>query len=112
MSAARSRIRPGARRWDVLAGLVVVLILFGGLLAVIVFLPPRVVEHPRDLSTADWLKAVQDLRTTILQGLGGLALLGTLYFSARTLELNRRGQVTEPPGVAEVRPLWARTLQV
>ena len=84
-----------AARWDVLTGIAGVLIFLGALLAVIVFLPPRVVEHPRDLSTADWLKSVQDLRATILQGLGGLALLGTLYFSARTLRLNRRGQLTE-----------------
>src|SRR5215472_1121211 len=84
-----------AVRWDVIAGLAGVLLLLGALLAVIVFLPPRMVEHPKDLSQTDWLKAVQDLRTTILQGLGGLALLGTLYFSARTLRLNRRGQLTE-----------------
>lgn len=31
----------------------------------------------------------------MLQALGGLALLGTLYFSALTLRLNRRGQLTE-----------------
>lgn len=84
-----------AVQWDVLAIPAGVLVLVGGLLLVIVYLPPRVLEHPADLSTADWLKAVQDLRTTLLQGLGGLALLGTLYFSARTLALNRRGQLTE-----------------
>lgn len=84
-----------AVRWDMLAGTVGALVLLGALLALIVFLPPRVVEHPKDLSPADWLKAVQDLRTTILQGLGGVALIGTLYFSARTLRLNRRGQLTE-----------------
>ncbi len=81
-------------RWSLVAGAVGVVVLVAVLLAVIVFLPPLAID-PRGLSRADWLKAVQDLRTTILQALGGLALLGTLYFSARTLRLNRRGQLTE-----------------
>ena len=71
-----------------------ILTIVGALLLVIVFLPQLAID-PHGLSRTDWLKAVQDLRTTILQGLGGLALLGTLYFSARTLRLNRRGQLTE-----------------
>ena len=76
-------------------GLVVgVLVLLGGLLALIVYLPPLAIDS-RGLSAAEKVKAIQDLRATILQGLGGAALLGTLYFSARTLQLNRRGQVTE-----------------
>ena len=70
------------------------LIIVGALLLVIVFLPQLAVDQ-HGLGRTDWLKAVQDLPTTILQGLGGLALLGTLYFSARTLRLNRRGQLTE-----------------
>jgi hypothetical protein len=71
-----------------------VLVLVGALFPLIVYVPQLAIDH-RGLSQTDWLKAVQDLRTTILQGLGGIALLGTLYFSAQTLQLNRRGQVTE-----------------
>lgn len=70
------------------------LLVVAALLAVIVYLPQLAIDT-RDLNRADWLRAVQDLRTTILQGLGGVALLGTLYFGARTLQLNRRGQLTE-----------------
>ncbi len=68
--------------------------LIAALLAVIVYLPPLAID-PRGLSRTDWLTHVESLRATILQALGGLALLGTLYFSARTLRLNRRGQLTE-----------------
>ena len=60
----------------------------------VVYLPQLAID-PRGLSRNDWLTHVESLRVTILQGLGGLALLGTLYFSARTLRLNRRGQLTE-----------------
>jgi Pentapeptide repeats (8 copies) len=83
-----------AARWDVLAGSVGVLVLLVALIAVIVYLPPLAIDS-RGLSRNDWLTHVESLRATILQGLGGLALLGTLYFSARTLRLNRRGQLTE-----------------
>jgi hypothetical protein len=70
------------------------LLLVAALLAVIVFVPPLAID-PRGLTRDQWLTHVQDLRTTILQGFGGLALLGSLYFSARTLRLTRRGQLTE-----------------
>lgn len=70
------------------------LLVVGALLIVIVFLPQAVVD-PRGLSHSDWLTHVDNLRASILQGLGGLALLGTLYFSATTLGLNRRGQLAD-----------------
>jgi uncharacterized protein YjbI with pentapeptide repeats len=82
----------GAVRWRVVAAVIGMLALVAALLALIVYLPQRAIDSR---SQTDWLKAVQDLRTSLLQGLGGAALLGTLYFSARTLQLNRRGQVTE-----------------
>jgi Pentapeptide repeats (8 copies) len=69
-------------------------VLLAGLLALVVAVPERAID-PAGLSRADWLHAVQDLRTTLLQGMGGLLLLATGYFSARTLQLNRRGQLTE-----------------
>jgi hypothetical protein len=77
-----------------LAGLAGALFMLAALLAVIVYLPQLAID-PRGLSRNDWLTHVESLRTTMLQGLGGLALVGTLYFSARTLRLNRRGQLTE-----------------
>jgi uncharacterized protein YjbI with pentapeptide repeats len=69
------------------------------LLVLTVFDPQRLID-PRGLSRTDWLTHVESLRATILQGLGGLVLLSTLYFTARTLRLNRRGQLTERFGKA------------
>jgi hypothetical protein len=101
LSVVQRRLRPlwlwadgarGAVGW--LGVGAVVLILLGVLLVLIVYLPAWKID-PRGLSRTDWLKAVQHLRMTILQWLGGLDLLGILYFSARALQLNRRGQLTE-----------------
>lgn len=84
----------GAPRREIVAAFVGALILLAALLLVIVYLPQLVID-PGGLSRNDWLTHVGNLRGMILQALGGLALLGTLYFSARTLRLNRRGQLTE-----------------
>jgi Pentapeptide repeats (8 copies) len=92
------RLADGAR-WDLVSGFGGVVLLIGALLVVIVYVPLLAVD-PHGL-TADQLRTHQDnLRGHILQGLGGLALLGTLYFSARTLGLNRRGQLTDRFGKA------------
>lgn len=47
------------------------------------------------LTSAERLKAENDVRTTLIQLLGGAVLSGGLYFTARTLQLNREGQVTD-----------------
>jgi hypothetical protein len=80
--------------WRLLVLVAGVLVLLGGLLALIVYVPELAIDSRR-LGPAEKVKAIQDRRGTFLQGLDGVALLGTLYFSARTLQLNRRGQVTE-----------------
>lgn len=100
----------GAVRWDLFAGAVGGLFLLGALLAVIVYVPQLAIDRS-GLSRNDWLTHVESLRATILQGLGGLALLGTLYFTARTLRLNRRGQLTERFSKA-IEQLGSRTLAV
>ena len=82
------------------------------LLAVIVYVPQLVID-PRGLTRDQWLTHVQDLRTTILQGLGGLVVLAGAVVAAlnlrltgrqnravqeqnrAVLELQRRGQTTE-----------------
>lgn len=79
------------RRGGLVVGLVA---LMGVLLLVVVYLPALAVDSA-GLSRTDWLTHVESLRASVLQGLGGAALLGTLYFSARTLRLNRRGQLAE-----------------
>jgi hypothetical protein len=86
-------------------GIVGGLLLVAVLLAVIVFVPQLAID-PHGLSRPDWLKAVQDLRTSILQGLAGLAVLFGAVVAAlnlretsrqnrAVLEVQRRGQTTE-----------------
>jgi predicted transporter len=81
----------------------------GGLLVlvlVVYLLPPALVPSTAKVEDADRLKAVGDVRTALVQALGGAALVGTLYFSAasledsrintnRTLDLNRQGQIAD-----------------
>jgi hypothetical protein len=87
-------------------------LLIAVLLVVIVFVPQLVID-PRGLTRDQWLTHVQDLRTTILQGLGGLAVLAGAVVAAlslretsrqnramqkqrsKELKLQRRGQTTE-----------------
>jgi uncharacterized protein YjbI with pentapeptide repeats len=101
----RVRRWAGSGRVVRLAGVASLLVLLAALLAVIVYLPQLAID-PRGLSRTDWLKAVQDLRTSILQGLGGLAVLAGAVVAAlnlretsrqnrAVLELQRRGQTTE-----------------
>jgi uncharacterized protein YjbI with pentapeptide repeats len=96
LSRLRRRVERvvGGVRWDLVASGGGVLVLVAVLLAAIVYLPPLAIDS-HGLSRTDWLTHVESLRASMLQGLGGLALLGTVYFSARTLRLNRRGQLTE-----------------
>jgi len=73
----------------VLAGVVVVA-------AVVFILPARLARSPKSpITPAERLKAENDVRTTLIQALGGAALLSGVYFTARTLKVNREGQITE-----------------
>jgi hypothetical protein len=67
----------------------------GVLVLVVYALPPVLVGPEEDLTTAERLKAENDVRTTLLQALAGAILLSGLYFTGRTYILNREGQVTE-----------------
>lgn len=87
----------GGLRWG--PGALGGVLLLAALLAVIVYLP-SLARYPSGLTNDQLATHMDNLRGHILQGLGGLALLGTLYFSARTLGLNRRGQVTDRFGKA------------
>lgn len=51
-----------------------------------------VVGHPRHLSVAERLRAVGDARGAFIQVLGGVGLIGSLYFTARTFLLSRDAQ--------------------
>lgn len=76
--------RSGFFRWPLACAAV-------GVVVLICWLPALVIRLDTG-SAVDRLKAQNDLRTTLLQALGGaVVLLGT----ARTLHLNREGQITE-----------------
>jgi hypothetical protein len=56
---------------------------------------PPILANGTFASDAARLKADNDVRATLLQALAGAFLLLGLYFSGRTLQLNRQGQITE-----------------
>jgi uncharacterized protein YjbI with pentapeptide repeats len=66
-----------------------------GLFALFIFVLPPILASGDFKDDADRLKAENDVRTTLLQALAGAFLLLGLYFTARTLHLNREGQITE-----------------
>jgi uncharacterized protein YjbI with pentapeptide repeats len=74
----------------VLVGLAVVI----ALLAIVVWLPP-VLFDTTGVEATDKAKSIGDLRTAIVTALGGALLLIGLYFTGRTLQVNREGQITE-----------------
>ncbi len=76
---------------------VLVLAAVATVISVVFVLPPRMVAKDREsLATAEKrLKAENDIRATLVQSLGGAALISGLYISYRTLRANREGQITE-----------------
>jgi len=77
----------------VAVGLVVLAL---GFLALVLYVVPAALVGPDDeLTAAERLKAENDVRTTLFQALAGAALLAGLYFTGRTFQLNREGQVTD-----------------
>ena len=80
----------GGVQWGLVSGATGLLVLIAVLLALIVYVPQQAVD-PRGLTRDQWLTHVQDLRTTILQGLGGLAVLaGAVVASLSLRETSRR----------------------
>jgi len=78
--------------WFVAAVTVAVVVVLG-----VVLLPKYLLAWDLDGGPAptDRAKAVNDIRTTLLQGLGGAALLVGAYFTWRQLQIAREGQLTE-----------------
>ena len=60
----------------------------------IVVLPPALADEA-GLTPAERVSAENDVRGTLLQALAGVVLALGLYFTARTFQLNRQGQITE-----------------
>ncbi|PTL83009.1 pentapeptide repeat-containing protein [Vitiosangium sp. GDMCC 1.1324] len=94
-------LRAGARWYTRPLLLIAAIVPIVSLLACILFLPTYIVE--RDLGStssarlepAEIVKAKNDVRTTLLQAMGGAVLLATAYFSWRGLKNSREGQLTE-----------------
>jgi hypothetical protein len=76
------------RVWAVVAGIAGVL---GLLWVVLVAAPPWFIPD----RSLEGLKAQNEVRTTLLQGLGGVVLLVGAYFTYKQLHASREGQVTE-----------------
>jgi hypothetical protein len=79
--------------WLVAAAAVAVLVVLG----VVLLLPRYLLAWDLDGGPAptDRAKAVNDIRTTLLQGLGGAALLVGVYFTWRQIQVAREGQLTQ-----------------
>jgi hypothetical protein len=85
------RVVASRRTVLVLAGILVACVL-----VFVVYLGPSLlVRGHSPLTPAERLKAENDVRTTLLQAIAGTILLAGLYFTGRTFQLNREGQVTE-----------------
>jgi hypothetical protein len=79
-----------ARRFALIAGAAV---LAAALAVLVIWLVPLWLTAPTVSSNR--LKAMSDVRTTLVQFCGGVLLLIGLIFTARTLRLNREGHLTD-----------------
>jgi uncharacterized protein YjbI with pentapeptide repeats len=76
-----------------LLGALAVAALLGVLVFVVLVAPALLIRHPYNgLSAADELKARNDVRTTLVQALAGLAVAGGLIVTYRTYRQNRAEQ--------------------
>jgi uncharacterized protein YjbI with pentapeptide repeats len=60
----------------------------------VLVLPPLIARTDHTVTTAQRLKAENDVRATLLQTLAGFLILTGLYVTYRTFQLNREGQIT------------------
>jgi len=76
------------------AAVVAVVVILG---VVLLLLPRYLLAWDLDggPAPADRARAVNDIRTTLLQGLGGAALLVGVYFTWRQVQVAREGQLTD-----------------
>jgi hypothetical protein len=82
-------------RWRTVTVIAGIGIAIGGLLFLVVFLPNIAISDKLGMPISERLKAQNDVRATTLQGLGGLALLVGLYFTARNVFLGQAGLITD-----------------
>lgn len=94
--ATRRRAGRRSRAWAAVVGVAAIASAAFVLALVLWILPPRLIEGTQGtLSAAEELAARNAVRATLLQGLGGMILVAGLYFTGKTLRLNREGQITE-----------------
>ena len=97
------------RRWSPgsLVGVTLAIAVLALVVGSIFVLPEVVVDRDLDaprsvLGPAERLKAVNDVRTTLLQGLAGLFFLITAYFTGRQIKISRQQlRVSEDQQIAE-----------
>ncbi len=93
----------GARepRGNLLVGRLFAAFLVALVLLSVYVLPGRLVAHDigaagvGQLKPSELLKAKDDVRKTLLQGIGGLLFLATAFFTWRQLQISRESQITE-----------------
>ena len=71
-----------------------VVVALAALLFLVIYVVPAVLVSGR-LTAAERLNAENDIRSTLVQVLGGAVLIIGLYFTGRTFQLNREGHVTD-----------------
>jgi hypothetical protein len=97
--ALLGRLRTGIRFSWLVGGLA--LVVFGLVVLSLLVFPGYLVQRSLDatgfptLSAAERLKAENDARTTLLQGVAGLVLVVGAGATWRQLQINREGQITE-----------------
>jgi hypothetical protein len=94
-AAGRARQIPVWVRWLIAATVMVAFALWLVLVAPTHFVPAASEADLRSIDAARRLELQNDVRTTLLQGLGGLAVLIGAFFAYRQLVIAREGQVTE-----------------
>jgi uncharacterized protein YjbI with pentapeptide repeats len=89
-----SWIRPLARSWPLL-----VMVVFLGLLAACITVFPAWLLNATNghgaLNASDRITDENAIRTTLVQVVGGVFLVATAFFSWRTIQLGREGQLTD-----------------
>lgn len=80
--------------WLAIVGVALLVIAVG----VALWLLPQ--QVPQNIRGVERVKATNDIRTLIVQGIGGLGLLAGLFFTARTISVTRDGHLTERFGKA------------
>src|SRR5215204_6228213 len=94
-AAAALRQLPRPVRWSTAAVAVGAFMLWLVLYAPSLFVPTPSHAELRQVDAATRLELQNDVRTTLLQGLGGLAVLVGAFFTYRQLHTARERQVTE-----------------